>query len=213
VGIALGLALALAIDRAAAPASGAQEIAVTAQQARINQRIAQQGVRRANRANARIDGLRAAAAGPAGPPGPAGAAGPAAARIAFAAAAGAPRQTVLELAGVTISVGCEAGPAGETSLTIRGGAADPTTLVGSSSDDGGDPANPNPAQASNFQAELPAGADNPLGGPGTADGQFARAVASVLFVTPSRTVSVQVAAIADGVADRCTFNGLAVPSG
>ena len=212
VGIAIGLALVLMLDRAATPAQGAGPITVSAQQLHINQRISQQGVRRANRANARLDALRAAATGPAGPQGPAGPAGPGAARIAFSAAVGSPRQTVLELAGVTISVACAAGAAGETNLTIRGGAAEPTTLMGSSIDVGGDPNNPSPAQVNNFQAELPAGTDNPLGGPGTADGQFSRSVASVLFVTPARTVSVDVAAIVDGVADRCSFNGLAVPS-
>ncbi len=212
-GLALGLALVVGLDRAAAPARGAQGIAVSVQQAKINQRISQQGIRRSNRANARIDALRAAATGPAGPPGAAGAAGPGAARIAFTAAAGSPRQTVLELAGVTISVGCEIGAAGETNLTIRGGAAEPTTLTGSSSDDGGDPNAPNPTQVNNFQAELPPGTDNPLGGPGAADGEFSRAVANVLFATPTRTVSVTVAALVDGVGDTCAFNGLAVPSG
>jgi hypothetical protein len=212
-GVAAGLALVLGLDRAAEPARAAQGIAATSQQAAINQRIAQQGIRRANRANARIDALRQPSTGPAGPRGPAGPAGPGAGRIAFSAAAGAPRQTVLELAGVTISVGCETGAAGETNLTIRGGAAEPTTLIGSSSDDGGDPSNPNPTQVNNFQAELPAGTDNPLGGPTAADGEFSRAVATVLFATPARTVSVTVAAIVDGVGDRCSFNGLAVPAG
>jgi hypothetical protein len=213
VGVALGLALALGLDRAAGPASAAQGITVSAQQVTINQRISQQGIRRANRANTRIDGLRAAAAGPAGAQGPPGPAGPGAARIAYSAAADSARQTVLELAGVTISVGCETGAAGETLLTIRGGAAEPTTLAGSSSGDGGDPNAPNPTQVSNFQAELPPGTDNPLGGPGAPDGEFSRAVANVLFATPTRTVSVTVAAIVDGVGDTCAFNGLAVPSG
>ena len=213
---AVPVGLALGLDRAAAPAGaqGAPGITVSAQQLHINQRISQQGVRRANRANARLDALARARDRPGRPrrPGARGGGRARCARIAFSAAVGSPRQTVLELAGVTISVGCEAGAAGETNLTIRGGAAEPTTLTGSSIDVGGDPANPNPAQVDNFQADLPPGTDNPLGGPGTADGQFSRSIASVLFVTPARTVSVDVAAIVDGVADRCSFNRLAVPS-
>ena len=53
---AVPVGLALGLDRAAAPA-GAQSppgITVSAQQLHINQRISQQGVRRANRANARL---------------------------------------------------------------------------------------------------------------------------------------------------------------
>ncbi|HEX2502342.1 MAG TPA: hypothetical protein VHK00_00235, partial [Miltoncostaeaceae bacterium] len=62
VGVALGLLLALGLDRAASPASaqGGSGFTLSVEQMRINQRIAQQGVKRANTANARLDALRPA---------------------------------------------------------------------------------------------------------------------------------------------------------
>ena len=212
VGLALGLALAVGLDRAAAPASGAAEIAVSAEQLRINQRIAQQGVRRSNRANARLDALRTAATGPAGPQGPAGPAGPGATRIAFSAAVGTPPQVVLALDGFTIRAACEAGPSGETALVITGELAAPSTLVGSAIVAGGtDPNNPAATNVSNFQNDLPAGV-TPLGTVPAADGEFLRVMANALVLMPARTASIQLAEVADGIADRCSFNGVAVPA-
>jgi hypothetical protein len=68
LGIALGLALAAGIDSAAGPAvaqGGSGGFALSVEQLKINQRIAQAGVKRANRANNRIDQLTSGAAGPA----------------------------------------------------------------------------------------------------------------------------------------------------
>jgi hypothetical protein len=219
VGIALGLALAIGLDRAAEPAAGQggrSGVTVSAEQLRINQRISQAAVKRSNRANSRLDQLKPAGTGPAGPAGaagPAGPAGPGAARVAYSAAVGTSTRTVLELAGVTIGVACEAGAGGETNLVISAGITEPTTFSGTSSDDGGtDPNNPDPATLGNFQGELPVGPSNQLGGPSAPDGAFSRAQANVLFITPTRTVNLRVAAIADGAADRCSFNGVAVPA-
>jgi hypothetical protein len=33
-----------------------------------------------------------------------------------------------------------------------------------------------------------------------------------MFIAPARTISLNLAAVADGAADRCSFNGVAVPS-
>ena len=63
----------------------------------------------------------------------------------------------------------------------------------------------------NFEAPLPAGPTE-AGGPSAPDGEFAREVARVLFITPTRTVSFDVILFADGAADRCSFNGVAVPA-
>jgi hypothetical protein len=217
VGIALGLALALGLDRAAAPASaqgGGSRVTLSAEQLRINQKISQQAVRRANRANSRLDRLTTGAgpAGPPGPPGPAGPAGPGAARAAYSAPVGSPAERVLDLAGVTISVGCQAVAGGGAELAITFGLAQPTTFTGTVSRDGGaDPNSPTLSEQENIEAALPAGSP-PIGGPTAIDGEFRREVASVLFVTPTGTLSFSVALIADGIADRCSFNGVAVPS-
>jgi hypothetical protein len=213
VGLALGLAIALGLDAGAAPASAqASAFTLSAQQLRINQHIAQQGVKRANRANSRLDAL-ATGAGPAGPAGPQGPAGPGASRIDYSAEAGTPTRTVLELDGLTVQAACEAGGGGETNLAISAGGAEATTLVGTSTTDTGtDPNAPTDTSTNNFQTTIPAGPPSPLAGPSAPDGQFARSLASVLFISASHTISVRVAVIADGAADTCTFDGVAVPS-
>ncbi len=40
-----------------------------------------------------------------------------------------------------------------------------------------------------------------------------REAANVMFVMPTRTVSLNASLIADGIGDRCSFNGVAVPAG
>jgi hypothetical protein len=221
LGIALGLALALAIDSAAAPASaqaGRSGVTLSAEQLRINQKISQAAVKRANRANSRLDRLPTAAtagAGPGGPPGPAGPAGPAgptAARAAFSAAMGDPAQMILDVAGLTISAACQAEASGGTELAVTFGLAQATTFVGTVNRIGGaDPDNPTLRELENIEAPLPAGT-NPIGGPVAPDGEFIREVASVLFIMPTRTLSLDVVLFADGTADRCSFNAVAVPA-
>ncbi len=44
------------------------------------------------------------------------------------------------------------------------------------------------------------------------DGEFLREFASVLFILPTRTLSVHAALNTDAATDRCSFNGVAVPS-
>jgi hypothetical protein len=213
VGLAMGLALALGLDRASSPAAAASGSGFTlsVEQLRINQRIAQQGVRRANRANARLDALAPGTA-TAGPVGPAGPAGPGASRIAYSAPAGSPAQTVLDLDGVALSVACQAGAGGGVELVITANFSAPTTLVGTASIDAGtDPTNPGPTSVSNFQNDVPAGQAT-LGTIPGADGGYGRVLANALLITAGHTLSVHVAEVADGAADRCSFNGVAVPS-
>jgi hypothetical protein len=218
VGIALGVGVAVGIDRAADPAAaqgGRSGFTISAEQLRINQRIGQQGVKRANRANSRLDRLTAAAAGPPGPAGPAGPpgpAGPGAARIAFSAATGAPAQGVLDLAGVTIAAACVAQAGGGASLDLTFGAAQAGTLVGTLSiATGTDPAAPSATDVQNVQLPLAAGATPSPGDPAP-DGEYVREFIGVLFVLPTRTLSLQASSIADAAADRCAFNGVAVPA-
>jgi hypothetical protein len=215
VGIALGLALAVGLDRAAEPAgaqSGPSGITLSTEQLRINQRIGQQGVKRANRANSRLDALKPAATGPAGPAGPAGPQGPGATRIAYSAAAGSPAQTILDQPGLTLSVTCSAPAGGGTALAISATVPQATTVIGTSIvDEGTDPQSPTMTGPTNFQTELTPGT-NPLGGPEAPDGAFVRSVGIVIFTGATRTFSLNVAVIADGAADRCSFNGTAVPA-
>jgi len=65
----------------------------------------------------------------------------------------------------------------------------------------------------NFELPLSPGPAVVLGGPlGVPDGQFGRAFSNILFITPTRTLSLDVAVLVDGTGDRCSFNGVAVPS-
>jgi hypothetical protein len=220
LGIALGLALALALDSAAAPASaqaGRSGVTLSAEQLRINQKISQAAVKRANRANRRLDTLPSAttaAAGPAGPRGAAGPAGPGPARIAYSAAAGSPAQTVLDLAGVTISAICETGAGGETVLTNRAAVAQGATFAGTSAvDSGTDPSTPGPTFEANFQFALPAGPANVLGEPlAVPDGEYGRVFSKILLVMPTRTLKIRASVFVDATADRCSFNGVAGPA-
>ena len=133
--------------------------------------------------------------------------------MAYSAAVGSPAQKVLDIPGLAITLGCEAGPGGGASVTTTAALEQPTTIVGSAAvDTGTDPNNPGPTGVNNFGSDLPAGPAVPLGGPGAPDGEYARAVANVLFITPTRTVSVDAVSFADGAADRCSFNGVAVAS-
>lgn len=214
-GIALGLAVAVGIDRAADPAAaqgGRSGFTISAEQLRINQRIGQQGVKRANRANGRLDRLTTGRAGPAGPVAPAGPAGRGAQRAAYSAAVGAPAQTVLDAAGVTISVACEAGSGGEATLALTFGLAEAMTFAGTiTRDSGTDPNAPGLTELEGFRVPFPAG-QNPAGGPSAPDGEFVREVSSVMFIAPTRALGVHAALVADGAADRCSLNGVAVPS-
>jgi hypothetical protein len=217
VGLALGLALALALDRAAEPAAGQggrAGFALSREQLRINQRISQAAVRRSNRANTRLDRLRPAAtgpAGPAGPPGPAGPAGPGAVRIAFSAAAGSPPQGVLDAAGVTMTAACVAEPGGAAAIDVTFGVAQASTVFGTISlATGTDPGAPT-LDFQNIVLPLPAGATLTEGDVAP-DGEFVREFTSALIVTPTRTLSFEGSLIADAAADRCSFNGVVVPS-
>jgi hypothetical protein len=121
---------------------------------------------------------------------------------------------VLELAGVTLTATCEAGGAGETALAVRVGVAESTTVFGTSTVDlGTDPNAPTTTQVANFQASIPPGPPTLLGNPaGAPDGEFFRVFADLLFVTGTKTLSLSVSVFADAIADRCSLNGVAVPS-
>jgi hypothetical protein len=221
MGIALGLALAVAIDRAAEPAGaqgGRSGVELSAEQLRINQRISQAAVKRSNRANSRLDRLTSGAAGPAGPVGaagpvgPPGPAGPGATRVAFSAAAGSPAQTILDLAGVTLTAECVAEAGGAAALDVTFGLAQASSFAASiTRASGTDPGAPTVTEFENVETPLPAGATLAEGAPAP-DGEFVREFVSVLFITPTRTLSANISVVTDAAADRCSLNGVAVPA-
>jgi hypothetical protein len=172
---------------------------VSGEQLRINQRISQAAVRRSNRANTRLDRLRLPA-------------GPGAVRIAFSAAAGAPPQTVLDAAGVTMTAACAAEAGGGAAVDVTFGVAQASTIFGTTSiASGTDRAAPATTEAQNIELPLPAGATLTEGDP-AAGGAYVREFVSAVIVTPTRTLSFGGSLLADAAADRCTFNGVVVPS-
>ena len=102
-----------------------------------------------------------------------------------------------------------------TTLSITFTFAEATTFVGSViRASGADPGDPDLTDLESFEAAAPAGT-SPAGGPSSPDGEFVREAANVMFVMPTRTaqVSLNACLIADGIGDRCSFNGVAVPAG
>jgi hypothetical protein len=193
---------------------------VSGEQLRINQRISQAAVRRSNRANTRLDRLRLPATGPTGPTGLTGAtgatgtapAGSGAVRIAFSAAVGAPPQPILDAAGVTMSATCAAEAGGGAAVDVTFGVAQASTILGTTSiASGTDRAAPADTDTQNIELPLPAGATLTEGDP-AADGAYVREFVNALIVTPVRTLSFQGSLLADAAADRCTFNGVVVPT-
>jgi hypothetical protein len=115
---------------------------------------------------------------------------------------------------VTLSAVCETGPGGETALTVRTAVAQPTNFVGTSTVDfGTDPSSPAGTTSANFQQSLAPGPASILGSPAAAaDGEFFRVFSDVLFITLTQTLNIALSVIAEGAADRCSFNGVAVPA-
>lgn len=215
VGLALGLLIALGVDRGQSPAraqSSSPGFTLTLGQIKVNQRIARAGVRRANRAIERLNAL-VPGGGPGGA-GPAGPAGPGAERLAFSSPVGGPPRKLLDLAGVSLTVACVGGASGEAAISTTIRVEQETALVGTATADGGtDPNNPTGTDSNNFQSDLPVGQAIDVGGVGAQDGQYGRAVANVIFITRARTISIQAFTFADAASDQCSWNGVAVPAG
>ena len=165
---------------------------------------------------------RRAATGPQGPAGPAGArgpAGPAATAIRYSAQASttpAPRPAV-DVAGLRISASCDVS-GGTTTLNLSPQAEEDGTLYETvTADSGTDPANSGPVDfTGNLQIAFPAGSSAVLGGPSATDG-FTRIGADAIYVTATRTVSLQLFLLVQDDAGTdsgsCSMNGVAVPAG
>ncbi len=120
--------------------------------------------------------------------------------------------SVLDLPGFAMRVRCEA-DGGGTTLRIETDTTEPLTVMGTSTEDRGvDPDNPTATESSNFSSTAPAGQGQVVGVISAPVGEFRRSRASVLFMTPTRTVSVFVAIMSDATARTCDFRGVAIPT-
>ena len=119
---------------------------------------------------------------------------------------------VLDLSGFAMRVRCEA-DGGGTNLLIETDTTEPLTVQGTSTEDRGvDPDNPASTESSNFASTASAGQGQVAGVISAPAGGYRRSRASVLFITPTRTVSVFVAIMSDATAKRCDLQGVAIPT-
>ena len=153
--------------------------------------------------------------GPAGAPGPAGAAGPSARRINFRADATASPSptTVLDVEGFEIAAACVLdGGNVRLDLTLTS-SEDAIAQDMFSVDQGTDPGNPNTqsfASTGNIQIPLDAGVGFATGPPPVTPPDYLRAIATVIVTSDSRTITLNVASIADAGAEECSVAGTAV---
>jgi len=98
------------------------------------------------------------------------------------------------VSGLTVSVGCQTDANGTALGFTLDSATDAT-----------------PTQSGMFTIALPPG---PLftGGPGAPSGEFARAMADLVYYTATGVVHVHLVAIANGTTNACSVHGVAVPA-
>ena len=157
-------------------------------------------------------------AGPAGAPGPAGArgaAGPGASLLRYAASAGAESAPVLvlDMPGLQMRAACvEHG--NDVAIDLSLTPTESTTAYDRfSADQGTDLTAPAQSFTGNLGIDLPGGDETTLGGPSTNGGVgYARAIATVILSSASRTITLDAAVVADAAHDRCTLDGTAVPA-
>ncbi len=156
--------------------------------------------------------------GPAGQQGPAGArgsAGPGASLVRYSAPATADADPALalDMPGLQLRAACteNGGDVGVTIAITPGEAvtgydrftADQGTVVNS----------PTFSTTGNLGLDLPGGVETVLGGPSTNGGSgYARAIATLIVAGPARTITLDVAVVADADTHRCSLDGTAVPA-
>ena len=166
------------------------------------------------RLSARLRRGPAGAPGAVGPRGPAGAAGAGAKRIAFSAGASvAPAPTkLLDLNGFEIKASCIQSGA-DVGLSLKVTSSEDAVLQDSFTvDTGSDPTTPGAATSGNVQINLDGNVEMELGGPSASGSEYFRAIADVVAVTPSRTLTLTVFSMADAGSGRCSVGGTALPS-
>jgi hypothetical protein len=140
--------------------------------------------------------------------------GPGAARIRFTAAASASPapESVLDIAGLQMTAACRlSGTTVGIDLTVRS-TEDAVLHDNFTFDTGSDPEAPGNDFSGNLRIALPAGVDNTLGGVSADAPDFGRAIATVIYVSDTRTITLSVASFADAAAGRCSLDGTAVPA-
>lgn len=153
--------------------------------------------------------------GPAGERGPAGepgARGPGASLLRYSAASSETAPVVvLDMPGLKLRAAC-AETDGDVAVTLSFTPAEDTTAYDRfSADQGTDPASPGQAFTGNLGIDLPGGAETTVGGPSTSGGSgYARAIATVILSSASRTITLDAAVVVDATHDRCTLDGTAV---
>ena len=150
-----------------------------------------------------------------GPPGPAGAAGPSARRINFLtdATASPSPTTVLDVEGFQLAAACVLdGGNVRLDLTLTS-SEDAIAQDMFSVDQGTDPGDPNTqsfASTGNIQIPLVADVGFATGPPPVTAPDYLRAIATVIVSSDSRTITLNVASIADAGAEQCSVAGTAV---
>lgn len=153
--------------------------------------------------------------GPQGPRGPAGAAGPSARGINFSAAAtaGPSPTTVLDVAGFQFAAACVL-DAGNVRLDLTLTSSEDAVVQDMFSvDQGTDPGDSNTqtgASTGNVQIPLSAGVAFATGIPQVSAPNYLRSIATVIVTSDSRTITLNVAAIADADPQECSVAGTAV---
>jgi hypothetical protein len=153
--------------------------------------------------------------GPQGPRGPAGAAGPSARRLNYRADATATpsRTTVLDVEGFAITAACVLdGGNVRLDLTLTS-SEDAIVQDMFSVDQGTDPGDSNTqtgTSTGNVQIPLSAGVAFPAGIPPVSAPNYLRSIATVIVTSGSRTITLNVAAIADADPQQCSVAGTAV---
>jgi hypothetical protein len=153
--------------------------------------------------------------GPQGPRGPAGPAGPSARRINFRAGATASPipSTVLDVEGFELAAACVL-DAGNVRLDLTLTSSEDAVVQDMFSvDQGTDPGDSNTqtgTSAGNVQIPLSAGVAFAAGIPPVSAPNYLRSIATVIVTSDSRTITLNIAAIADADPQECSVAGTAV---
>ena len=151
---------------------------------------------------------------PPGNQGPQGPQGPGASRIAYdRPASGSPQLTnVLNVNGFKLAASCEQNGADTIMNLVATADEDAVMDVNFVSDQGTDLHVPGPGFTGNVRIDIPAGVATSVGGPSATDPDYGRATTTAVVTMASGTISLDLVTIADADADRCIFNGTAVPA-
>jgi hypothetical protein len=111
-----------------------------------------------------------------------------------------------------LTVGCR--QSGSTvGLDISARSSEDATLQEAASiDSGTDPGTFGPSTPINGQIALAANTDTPLGGPTADPPQYFRVVASIVYVSSSRTMSLSIVVLVDAASGRCSLDGTVTPT-